>query len=208
MDFLDWKNAILNYAENNDKGIVLKLKDKMNTKRSFDDRWHYLDEINIKLEPEWVQAFIDGEGSFQCGIGYHKNRDKTILKVTNSLEVAQHTHDVKLLVAIMEFFGQGFIKPKFDTTSLKESKSVRGVSRFITYGNDSITSFFDKYPMYTSKQLDYLDWKQLIDLKNKNSHKEDEGLKSMIDLKKGMNRGRLFNENVISRSDILKVIKS
>jgi len=85
LDFLDWKKAILDYTENKNIKTVLAIKAGMNRNRSFEDRWNHLDNMTINLEPQWIQVFVDGEGSFQCGIGIHKNRDKDLLKITHTL---------------------------------------------------------------------------------------------------------------------------
>lgn len=52
LDLLDWKKAIINY--NKDKQIkqVLDIKEKMNSKRSFKERWLYLNDKQIILCPE------------------------------------------------------------------------------------------------------------------------------------------------------------
>jgi len=208
LDYLDWKKAIL---LSNDMlanaNTILSLKEKMNSKRSFDERWNYLNTLNIDLKPEWIQAFIDGEGSFQCRIGDHINRGKTILSIAHTLEIAQNSHDVKVLDAIRLYFGHGYLKPKYDITSLNESKKVRSVSRFVTYNTEVITKFIDKYSMYTRKHLDYLDWKKLIELKSDNTHKTEEGKLHMINVKKGMNAGRLLNSSILPNSDKLKFIR-
>ena len=177
----------------------------MNSNRSFEERWNYLNGTTIDLKNEWVQAFVDGEGCFQCGIGVHKNRDKTRLAITNTLEIAQNTHDVKVLESIRLFFG--YLKPKYDITSLNECKKVRSVSRYIVYGDSSITDFLDKHPMFTRKNLDYLDWKDLITLKENKAYKTEKGLESMISLKKGMNTGRLMNNSLVSNSDKLNIFR-
>lgn len=206
LDFLDWKEAIINY--NKDKQIkqVLDIKEKMNSKRSFKERWLYLNDKQIILCPEWIQAFIDGEGCFQCTIGNHKNRDKYILSITITLEIAQHTHDVKVLEAIKSYFGQGYLKPKFDISKLEQVEKARGVSRYVTHCSVELIEFFAKYPLYTLKHKDYLDWKALYELKAKNTHKEEDGLKHMIAIKKGMNKGRLYDTNIISTKDKLNLI--
>ena len=47
----------------------------MNNSRSFEERWSYLKSCEpIKLNNEWVQAFIDGEGCFHISI--YKNNNK------------------------------------------------------------------------------------------------------------------------------------
>jgi hypothetical protein len=206
LDFLDWKEAIINYNNNKQIKQVLNIKEKMNTKRSFKERWLYLNDRQIILSPEWIQAFIDGEGCFQCTIGSHKNRDEYILSIAITLEIAQHTHDVKVLDAIKSYFGQGYLKPKFDISKLEQAEKVRGVSRYVTHCNDKLIEFFVNYPLYTLKHKDYLDWKALYELKAKNTHKEVDGLKHMIAIKKGMNTGRLYNTNIISRKDKLNII--
>jgi hypothetical protein len=128
----------------------------MNTKRSFEDRWNYMNQKKIKLEAEWVQAFIDGEGCFQCTILSIKDNKSTV-KITNTLEIAQKSHDVKVLESIKLFFNKGYLKPKYDISSLKTVKLARTVSRYVVYADSEIINFFVKYPLYTQKHLDYLD---------------------------------------------------
>jgi hypothetical protein len=42
----------------------------MNSRRSFLEKWTYLSKsLLTALNPHWLQAFIDAEGSFQFGIG-------------------------------------------------------------------------------------------------------------------------------------------
>jgi hypothetical protein len=53
-----------------------------------------------------------------------------------------------------------------------------------------ITEFIDKYPMLTRKQLDYLDWKELIRLKVERAHDLPEGRQRMEEIKASMNKGR------------------
>ena len=198
LDLLDWKKAIINY--NKDKQIkkVLDIKEKMNSKRSFKERWLYLNDKQIILCPEWIQAFIDGEGCFPCTIGNHKNRYKYILTITITLEIAKHSHDLKGLEAIKSYFGQGYLKPKFDISKLEQVEKARAVSRYVTHCSVELIEVFAKTPLYTLKHKDYLDWKALYELTAKNTHKEEDGLKHRIAIKKGMNKGRLYNTNVIS----------
>ena len=84
---------------------------------------------------------------------------------------------------------------------------MRSVSRYVTHSSDKLIKFFEKYPIFTFKQKDFLDWKKLVELKNANAHKEQDGLQHMLAIKKGMNRGRLYDTNVISSNDKLNFIK-
>lgn len=44
-----------------EKGMfeIKGIKENMNSKRSFEERWNYLDKAQPVLNNEWVQAFID-----------------------------------------------------------------------------------------------------------------------------------------------------
>jgi hypothetical protein len=170
---------------------ILSLKNNMNSLRSFEERWNYLESCQpIKLNNEWVQAFIDGEGSFQFGITNTVNRGKPYLALTHTLEIAQSNHDILLLNAFIQFFGCGYLKPKYDINDLNAAKNSRIVNRLIINQYSVVTEFLDKYPLITRKHLDYLDWKKLIQLKTEGTHKTLEGLQKMKDIKTFMNKGR------------------
>ena len=167
LDFLSFKKAIYLYIENKNlyKDEILAIKNTMNKSRSFKERWYYLSSKDIYITPEWLQAFIDGEGSFQCSILNTTNQNKPYLNVNLTLEIAQSSHDIKVLSAIRNYFAIGYLKPKYDINSYTETKFHKSVSRLIITNNEVVINFVDKYPMFTSKHLDYLDWKDLAFLK-------------------------------------------
>lgn len=88
------------------------------------------------------------------------------------------------------FFSCGYLKPKYDFSSLDAAKAARSVSRYVVNQHAVITEFVDKYPMLTRKQLDYLDWKKLIELKAERAQDTPEGRLMMEKIKASMNRGR------------------
>jgi len=208
LDFLDFKIALFLLIEQNPNNLnkILFIKNKMNKNRSYEERWNYLNKLTLDLKPEWVQAFIDGEGIFQCRIADMKNKGSNYISVNPTLEIAQSSHDVEVLNGIKNFFGLGYLKPKYNIKSLDESKKSRSVNRLIINQYENIIDFFNKYSILTRKYLDYLDWKKIIELKSNNIHKTTEGLQYMIDIKVGMNRGRLLNTNLLCNSDRLKVV--
>lgn len=213
LDYMDFKKAVylaIN-AEmpNSNMDKILLLKSKMNKGRSFEERWNYLSKITFKLAPEWIQAFIDGEGSFQCRIADKVNVYSNYIAVNPTLEIAQKSHEIFLLKAIINYLSIGYLKPKYDITSLKECKNSRIVNRAIFNQYSTIINFVDKYPMFTNKSLDYKDWKEIIGLKTKGLCKtEEEGLNHMIKLKLGMNTGRILNSNCFAIEDKRDIIMS
>lgn len=118
------------------------------------------------------------------------NRGKPYVFFTPALEVAQSNHDVFILKALVDFFGYGYIKPKYDIYDIDAVKNSRIVSRFVVKQHGVVTEFLDKYPLLTRKYLDYLDWKKLIQLKAERAQDTPEGLQEMKDIKSSMNKGR------------------
>jgi hypothetical protein len=196
LDYKDFKKVALLMKDKQHlnpkvKEEIVLIKNNMNSLRSFEERWNYLKNSEpIKLCSEWIQAFVDGEGSFQYGISNTVNRGKPYIALSPTLEIAQSNHDVAILNAIKEFFGCGYLKPKYDINNLEAAKASRIVNRLVINQHSVIIDFFDIYSLYTRKLLDYKDWKTLIQLKAEGAHHTPEGLKKMQSIKASMNRGR------------------
>ena len=100
----------------------------MNTKRSFEDKYNYCTQnlnlnsegiVDFELNPSWVQGFLDGEATFYVHLTPAQDIGTTIQSSCNpSLEVAQNSHDVAILLALKTFFKGGYIKPKYNMNSL------------------------------------------------------------------------------------------
>lgn len=139
----------------NRKGLdrIISLKGAMNKNRGFDELFNYLQsKKKIQLNPAWVQAFVDAEGCFGTLI---TKSDKTGKIVTrNRLSISQSTHDYSVLKAIRDFFGKGHTSPKPENVDcLAKAKLQPDNSFYYNSMPATIIPFFDKYPMYTRKQL-------------------------------------------------------
>jgi len=173
----------------------------MNTGRAFREKYNFLSHslnldsngtIQYKLPDSWVQTFIDGEGMFynylKTELPMQREKNKVILD--SSMEIAQANHDVLILIAIKQFFNRGYIKPKYNVSSITECQESRSVKRFILRDTNKIIEFVNKYPMLTRKHLDYLDWKTIVELKNNGEYKSPEGLAKIQEIKGRMNTNR------------------
>ena len=138
-----------------------------------------------------MQGFIDGEGSFQCEMNF--SNEKKIYPIINfSLQIKQSNYDVAILYAIKNFFNCGYLKPKYDIVNMTMAlNAVRNTTALWIRNFEIIYNFIDLYPLYTIKRLDYLDWKQLINLKKVNAHLNKEGLDLMKKIKMNMNNKRI-----------------
>jgi LAGLIDADG endonuclease len=185
------------------KGLekIREISSKMNTGRTFREKYNFLSHslnldlngtIQYKLPEYWVQTFIDGEGMFynylKTELPMQREKNKVILD--SSLEIAPANHDVLILIAIKQFFNGGYIKPKYNVSSITECHKSRSVNRFILRDTKKIIEFVNKYPMLTRKHLDYLDWKTIVELKNNGEYKSPEGLAKIQEIKGRMNTNR------------------
>jgi hypothetical protein len=194
---------------------IREISSKMNTgfysyknkKRTFREKYNFLSHslnldsngtIQYKLPEYWVQTFIDGEGMFYNYLKTelpltslnHYPEEKIKVILNSSMEIAQANHDVLILIAIKQFFNGGYIKPKYNVSSITECQESRSVNRFILRDTKKIIEFVNKYPMLTRKHLDYLDWKTIVELKNNGEYKSPEGLAKIQEIKGRMNTNR------------------
>jgi len=191
LDFLDFKKVLLMYEYNlhlinNNMEKIFFIKNNMNNKRPFDQRLHYHNCLKIteNLNNEWVQAFIDGSGLFKFSINKKK---KSFIPI---FEIVQINCEGKVLERIKDFFGSGSLELKYDIYYKNGSKFSRYVNKYVLDQYYSVIKFIDKYPMLTNKQLDFQDWKRLIELKHNKVYNTKKGLLKMQNIIKGMNKHR------------------
>ena len=209
LNYRDWKQISILMERKEHltiKGIenIIKLASKKNKQRSFEDKFNYCNSFlgierlngeiitNYDLPANWVQTYLTGESMFYVYVSEKKSRGKTYQGCDPSLELGQNNHDVAILLSLKKFFDGGYIKPKYNYMSLSECQNSRSVNRFIFRNTASIIEFVDKYPMLTRKNLDYIDWKQIVELKNMGAHKTVEGLTLIKNIISRMNSRRLF----------------
>jgi len=195
LNYFDFKLAALLMSSKDHysmKGIeeLKNIKLKMNKGRSFEEKFHYCWSKPIILEPNWIQGFIDGEASFQCDI-IKPQINRVNSTINFSLQIKQNNHDVAVLSAIRNFFRNGYLKPKYDIKSIEVINNLPRKSTILWIRNyEVVCQFLDKYPLYTKKWLDYLDWKSLIELKLQKAHLTNTGLNRMYKIKGKMNSKR------------------
>ncbi|PVU98264.1 hypothetical protein BB561_000014 [Smittium simulii] len=139
------------------------------------------------LNPNYIVGFTDAEGSFYISI--YKNIWTNNYKVSCEMHITQNIHSIKILEKIRDYFKCGIIKVdnKLTNTMRYQINSYKDIA-------DIIIPFFDKYPLLTSKYLNYQTFKEAIHLMINKEHLNDSGILKFIELKKMMNRKRSFFE--------------
>lgn len=87
----------------------------------------------------------------------------------------------------VEIISRDRINPKTNTPYTEKGYLIR--VRTISSRLELI-KYFDIYQLFSSKYLDYLSWKEGLDLVNKKEHKTIEGSNKLILIKNSMNSNR------------------
>ena len=134
---------------------------------------------SVPLDPFWVTAFVDGEGSFHVSV--IKNKDsKHGWRVQQEFSIELHIRDVNILILIKKELTVGKIY-KIVTSVVLRVYSIKEL--------EIIIAFFEKYTLITKKRVDYVLFKQAIDIVQKKEHLTIEGLQKIIAIKASINWG-------------------
>jgi len=144
---------------------------------------------NIILTPWYVTGISDGEGSFQITIQDIKGKGYTGYKPFLEFKVTQKSHSLGILLELKKFFDCGRI--------IIDNRKTDTMKFVITNVDDlmhKLIAHFEKYPLVTSKQLNYIDFKSAVILMSNKKHYTRVGIDILKDIKSKMNRARLFKD--------------
>jgi NADH:ubiquinone oxidoreductase subunit 6 (subunit J) len=138
---------------------------------------------------EWLSGFIDGEGHFRIRKDIRRKDSPFSFEFIINL----HSDDKDALYYIQKRLNQGNVS-NYSVSSRFSISSQIGVKLLI--------SILDKYPLNTSKRLDYEDWKKafVIYNDNKSSLNKESVISSIESIRIGMNTGRpysVYNSNAV-----------
>lgn len=143
-------------------------------------------EIAMKIDPQWVVGFVDGEGCFHIGLNQNTGMSLGI-QVLPEFTVVQHERDIVLLYALKEFFKSGSVDPNHGN---RKAFRIRGHDNISQY----VIPFFEKYKLKSKKRIDFEKFRDVILLMSKKEHLTREGLDKINKIAHQMNRKALQNE--------------
>ena len=136
----------------------------------------------MRLEPQWIVGFVDGEGCFHVGINEHADM-KTGFQVLPEFTVVQHERDVQALHALKAFFGCGVVRRNHgDWLAYR----VRGKDHLL----ERIIPFFEKHKLKTKKRVDFQKFRKIVRMMGEDRHLTSEGIDEIQRIKSQMNRGQ------------------
>lgn len=136
----------------------------------------------MKLTPDWICGFVEGEGSFVISITDIKSSKSKQIRLI--FKVTQHVKNVQLLYAFKSFFGVGLVKSqRKDPTQCWEYT----VSRF-EHLETKIIPFFEKNTMHSSKKFDFLRFRKVAIMMKRKEHLTSEGVDKIQVIANRMNK--------------------
>lgn len=154
-----------------------------------------LDETPIESNA-WLAGFSDAVSNFNLNISRIKNNKKRV-QLQFRIEVKQFYNKnliknsenfssfIPICNTIAEFFGLGIChrtrKKKYHTIIISSTSS---------FTNAKVINYFEMFPLFSSKYLDYTDWKIVHNMQEKKLHLTFEGLKFCEKIKQNFSNNR------------------
>ncbi len=186
--------------------IISLINGKMKTQKNI-DLWKLIDwinskstTINIKKYPvnkenldnnPWLSGFIEADGHF--AIRTTKNTKVTKIECKFVLVQSQKDHNENDKIEVLEDIAE------YLSTSVKRIREVKpkpeySVRTVNLKGNIQLKFYLNKYPLFSSKYLDYKDWLKVLLFFEKGRVKHNIIFDEVYDIKSGINDSRqMFN---------------
>lgn len=107
--------------------------------------------IKKSLSPWWISGFVDAEGSF----GVSASMKETSMKTSMQFKITQKSMNKSVLEGIVDYFGVGKVHTDNSFTA-----TLKFQTQDIPFIREKVIPHFDKYPLMSSKYMDYTDWKK------------------------------------------------
>lgn len=137
--------------------------------------------INYKLDPNWITGFVDAEGCFHVGLEKSRSHN-TGWSIRPCFIIKLHIRDENLLLQIKSFFGDIGNIHTFNKSVLYRVQDYKSII-------SAIIPHFNNYPLITEKQNDFLIFKNILEIMSKKEHLRHEGLIQILSLKASLNQG-------------------
>ena len=132
------------------------------------------------LNPWFITGFTDAEGSFIISI-YKDEKSKLKWRVSAYFSIHVHEKDLPLLELIQKTLGVGIVRKNNENTVLFRVSDIKEL--------EIIVNHFKIYPLVSAKYIDFLLFKQCLELIKEKAHLTEQGLLKIVSLKANLNKG-------------------
>jgi LAGLIDADG endonuclease len=135
----------------------------------------------MQLEAQWIVGFVDGEGCFHVSVNPHAEMSVGY-QVLPEFTVVQYERDIQILHALKAHFECGVVRKNHGD---RMAYRVRGKEHLL----QKIVPFFMAHPLKTKKHVDFLKFRDVLLLMEKNAHLDLDGVNEIRAIASQMNRG-------------------
>jgi hypothetical protein len=154
-----------------------------------------LDETPIESNA-WLAGFTDADGHFNLSITNRKNSNKRIhlqyrieVKTFYNKSLVMNSENYSSFVpicnTIAEYLGLGIYH-----RTRKERYHMITISTTSIRTNTNVVEYFERFPLFSSKYLDYIDWKTIHVMQINKLHLTAEGQRFCEEVKRNFNKNR------------------
>ena len=134
----------------------------------------------MQLDPQWIVGFVDGEGCFHVSVNPHKEMSVGF-QVLPEFTVVQHERDTQVLHGLKAYFSCGVVRRNHGE---RMAYRVRAKDHLLL----RIIPFFMQHPLKTRKHVDFLKFRDVLLLMEKDAHLTVEGIDEIRAIAAQMNR--------------------
>ena len=137
----------------------------------------------MKIHPQWITGFVDGEGCFYVGINPHKDMTAGY-QILPEFTVVQHKRDIQILYALKAHFQCGVVRTNHDDRMAYRVRNKEHLA-------NKIIPFFMKHRLKTKKRQDFEKFRTVILMMQRGEHLTPDGVLKIKAIADQMNRGQL-----------------
>ena len=145
----------------------------------------------------WLSGFTDADGNFSINIHQRKNKNLTRVQLFYRLELRQNYHRLDSEEKKVSYFSiMSIISEYLGVNVLSRIRTIKDRQFYsyiiMTHNKNSklkLKKYFDKFPLLSSKYLDYLDWVAVLNLQETYSF-TNQYLDKALNIRKNFNSTR------------------
>lgn len=170
-------NSLINYLNINFNHLLKNVK-----LNNFE-----MDSSNIQTNA-WLSGFADANGNFNILISSLKKVNKKRISISFRLELKKDESYFSICNKLSSFFCVSlYVRER------KQKDNIFYAYLIVAHSMKShviVCNYFDNFPLYSSKYLNYLDWKKIYLLQIEQKHLTKEGFDLCINIKNTLNNKR------------------
>jgi hypothetical protein len=179
-------NIINGYMRTPKINALYKLIDFLNIKFDLSIEKKIKDKSNIK-DNSWLAGFIDADGHFSVRTTTVSKYPKMECKFEVSQRQIDHNNEnnYEYLSLIADLLSTAVKEVRGDKPNPEYRVRTTSLN-----GNLILVDYLESYPLFSSKYLNYIDWRKVLTYFENKSNTKPESIKAIIEIKSKMNNKR------------------